>query len=58
MGPSVIPLILREMQKRPGHWFWALDFLIQDEPNPAEGSETLAQARDAWLEWGELKGHL
>jgi hypothetical protein len=58
MGPIAIPLILREMQKRPGHWFWALECLIQDEPNPAFGCGNLADARSAWLEWGGSKGYL
>jgi len=58
MGPKAIPLILKEMQRRPGHWFWALEFLIQDEPNPAEGCEDLKGAREAWLKWGESKGYL
>jgi hypothetical protein len=58
MGPSIIPSILKEMKKRPGHWFWALEFLIQDEPNPAVGCDSLKDARTAWLKWGESKGFL
>ena len=24
MGPAAVPLILRELEQRPDHWFWAL----------------------------------
>jgi len=39
-GPSVIPLILKEMKRRPGHWFWALEYLTEGQ-NPAANSRTL-----------------
>jgi hypothetical protein len=58
MGPEVIPLILQELSKKPGHWFWALDALIQDEPSPAMGTTNLQEATDAWLRWGDAKGYL
>jgi hypothetical protein len=57
MGPAAIPLILREIKRRPGHWFWALDAITQGE-NPAADCETLTQATNAWIAWGEAKGHL
>jgi hypothetical protein len=57
MGPPAIPLILKEMKRKPGHWFWALDHLTKGE-NPAEGCGTLTQAAAAWIKWGESKGYL
>src|SRR5438128_1562307 len=38
MGPLAIPLILREMQRRPDHWFMALHLLTGVDP--AAGEET------------------
>jgi hypothetical protein len=58
MGPDVIPLILREMRNRAGHWFWALDALTQGEESPAADSKDLDEATAAWLAWGEAKGYL
>ena len=57
MGPTAIPLILREMKQRPGHWFWALDAITQGDA-PKESWETLEQATSAWIRWGESKGYL
>ncbi len=57
MGPTVIPLILRQMKKKPGHWFWALDALTGGE-SPAEGAANLLEATSSWIKWGESKGYL
>jgi hypothetical protein len=57
MGPTVIPLILKEMRARPGHWFWALDALTQGA-SPAKDSANLIEATAAWLRWGEAEGYL
>jgi len=57
MGPAAIPLILREMKKKPGHWLWALDALTNGE-SPASGSQNLMEATEAWLRWGESRGYL
>jgi hypothetical protein len=52
MGSGVIPLILRDLAKRPAHWFWALHNLVRDGEDPAEGLTTIEEARRAWLKWG------
>lgn len=57
LGPVAIPLILKEMRARPGHWFWALDALTQGE-SPAKNYSDLDEARTAWLQWGEAQGYL
>lgn len=53
MGPNVIPLILQEMSKESGHWFWALHNLVPPGEDPAEGTTTIRDARRAWLDWGK-----
>jgi len=58
MGDKVLPLILREMNERPGHWFWALHNLVPNGQDPAEGVETTKEARDAWLKWGRANNLL
>jgi hypothetical protein len=56
MGKSAVPLVLSELELHHGHWFWALRFMTGEDPVP-EGSN-MAQAREAWLDWGRGKGLL
>ena len=56
MGSDAVPLILRELQKRRGHWFWALHFITGEDPTRA--GDDVDQARDAWLAWGKSHGYL
>ncbi|MGL4550093.1 MAG: hypothetical protein ACRC33_02805, partial [Gemmataceae bacterium] len=52
LGPQAVPLILAEMQKQPGHWFWALAALTGENPvQPADQGRVPAMT-DAWLRWG------
>ena len=50
-GPRAIPLILREMQGKPGHWFWALQSITGEDP--VQPNATVAEAVQAWLQWGK-----
>jgi len=56
MGKSAVPLVLSELESHHGHWFWALRFMTGEDPVP-EGSN-IAQAREAWLDWGRGQGLL
>jgi hypothetical protein len=56
LGPVAIPLILQELQQRPGHWFWALNALTDEDPVPPEA--TITEATEAWLNWGREQGYL
>ena len=56
LGPVVIPLILRELQREPSHWFWALNAITGEDPVPI--GSTFEQAADAWLKWGRARGYL
>src|SRR5438045_2258252 len=38
LGPPAIPLILREMQRRPDHWFMALHLLTGADPAAGTGT--------------------
>lgn len=55
IGPAVIPLILKRLERRLGHWFWALSALAREDP--AAGTTDLRSAREAWLAWGTRHGH-
>lgn len=56
LGPAVVPVILRELAERSGHWFWALNALTGEDP--ARSCETIPEAREAWLRWGRDRGLL
>src|SRR6266542_6462983 len=53
-GPAVIPLILRELQARPDHWFWALHAITGEDPAPHDAD--FDGAVRAWLAWGRERG--
>jgi hypothetical protein len=57
MGPEAIPLILRSLERKIDHWFWALT-ILNEGADVAEGAVTLRSAADAWLRWGRENGHL
>jgi hypothetical protein len=56
LGPIALPLVLRELEERPDHWFWALRAISGEDP--AEGQDTFEGARQAWLAWGRGRGYL
>jgi hypothetical protein len=58
IGEPAIPLILREMQRRPGHWFWALRAITRQNPVSEEDRGNIPRMTEAWLRWGRLNHHL
>lgn len=50
MGEKALPLILGDLMKRFGHWFYALEHITRLDI--ARGAESLEDARQRWLEWG------
>ncbi len=56
IGPPVLPLVLRRLERRPGHWFWALRVLARYDA--AAGVDNMVDARAAWLDWGRRHGYL
>jgi len=56
LGPEALPLILRELQARPDHWFWALRAISGEDP--ALTSDRFDDAVAAWLTWGKTRGYL
>lgn len=55
-GREAVPLILRELQQRGGHWLWALNAITGEDPAPDDA--TFDVAKEAWLAWGRQHGHL
>jgi hypothetical protein len=58
LGPSAVPLLLRELERRPNHWFAALRSLTGADPVTAADRGHLGRMAQAWIEWGKEHGHL
>ena len=58
MGPAAIPLLLRELQERGGHWFMALRALSGENPVPREYAGRIPKITECWLEWGRERGYI
>lgn len=57
MGSPIIPLLLRELERKSGHWFLALKVISGEDPVPPEMRGKIQQMIDIWLEWGRGKGY-
>ncbi|MBI3822408.1 MAG: hypothetical protein HY289_06980 [Planctomycetes bacterium] len=57
LGPVVIPLLLRELEKEPDHWFWALKELTGENPVTPEARGNVVEMTKCWIEWGKAKGY-
>ncbi len=51
MGSSAMPLILEELQKSGGHWFWALRAISGEEPVDAADRGNASKMKEAWVNW-------
>lgn len=56
MGDPAVPLILRELEREPDHWYWALSAITGYEPDLPEESANVETMATAWLEWGRGRG--
>jgi uncharacterized protein (DUF1778 family) len=57
MGEAVVPLLLRELEKKSGQWFMALKTITGEDPVPPEFRGRTQEMIKAWLEWGRKKGY-
>lgn len=56
LGREAIPLLLRELQREPDHWFWALKAITGVDPVPPEARGKIQEMARAWLRWGREHG--
>jgi hypothetical protein len=57
LGAAVVPLLLRELERQPDHWFWALKAITGADPVPAASRGKLREVAEAWLAWGREQGY-
>jgi hypothetical protein len=56
MGEKAIPLVLKELQKDNGDWFYALKFMAGKDLSA--GIEDYQVAKEAWLNWGYKNNYI
>jgi hypothetical protein len=57
LGSGAIPLLLAELERKPDHWFWALQAITGEDPVPAASRGNLIEMSAAWLTWGRQRGY-
>jgi hypothetical protein len=58
LGPAVVPLLLRELEQRPNHWFAALRSLTGADPVAPSDRGKIGPMTEAWIKWGKEHGYL
>ena len=56
MGSAVIPYLLRELERKPEQWFWALRAITGADPVAPEQRGKVKAMAEAWLRWGRENG--
>jgi hypothetical protein len=55
MGPDAVPLILAQLKRQPGDWFYALRAITGSDPVSDDMAGRMNAMRDAWLNWGRSR---
>lgn len=58
LGSPVVPLLLKELQQKPDHWFWALESITGENPVSETDQGNIEQMSEAWVRWGRERGYL
>jgi len=57
LGPAVVPLLLRELEREPDHWFWALRAITGADPVPPASRGKVRDMAQIWIGWGRQQGY-
>jgi hypothetical protein len=57
LGPSVLPLLLRDLQENHTHWFTALKAITGAQPIPKSDAGNIPRMTEAWLRWAKDHGY-
>jgi hypothetical protein len=57
MGAPAVSLILRELEREPDQWFWALESITEENPVPPEAAGRVRSMAQAWIDWGKQHGY-
>jgi len=56
LGPAVLPYILRETNRNPDHWYWALRAITGESPVPDSLFGDVDAMSRCWVNWGRMNG--
>jgi hypothetical protein len=57
LGPSVVPLLLRDLEANETHWFTALSRITGVNPIPDADAGNVPNMAKAWLDWARETGY-
>jgi hypothetical protein len=57
LGEDAVPLMLRELERQPDHWFAALHALTGADPVPREDRGRMDRMAVHWVRWGKEHGY-
>jgi hypothetical protein len=57
LGQPAVPLLLREVERRSGRWFWALKAITRQDPVQPNDRGKTQKMINAWLSWGKKQGY-
>ena len=55
LGAPAVPLLLRELDKEPAHWFEALKAITGEDPVATKDWGNIPAMTSAWLTWGRSR---
>jgi hypothetical protein len=56
LGWPAVPLLLRDLEREPVHWFEALRAITGEDPVAREQWGNIPAMATAWLAWGRQRG--
>jgi predicted DNA-binding antitoxin AbrB/MazE fold protein len=56
MGEAAVPMLLRELEQAPDHWFAALRAITASNPVPDEDRGDVRRMAECWIRWGRENG--
>jgi GAF domain-containing protein len=56
LGDRVVPILLKELERQPNHWFWALEAITRQSPVKQENSGRISEMVKDWVHWGKEQG--
>ena len=58
MGEEAVPMILRDLEKSPALWFWALRSIAGESPIRPEDRGDIDAMTSAWFDWGRRRRYI
>ena len=55
MGPAIVPLLLRDLEREPIHWFEALQAITGEDPVSKQQRGRILAMSEGWLAWGRSR---